>query len=46
MAAGFKDGDVLVVTGTDKNDGNMTIVSVVAKTITLGTGIVTESPFG
>ncbi|MBA7575021.1 hypothetical protein ES708_16837 [subsurface metagenome] len=45
VAAGFKDGDVLVVTGTDKNNGNMTIVSVVAKTITLATGTVTaEGP--
>ncbi|MBA7546345.1 hypothetical protein ES705_38735 [subsurface metagenome] len=46
MSAGFKDGDVLVVTGTDSNDGNMTIVSVVAKTITLATDIVTAEDEG
>ena len=46
VAAGFKAGDILVVTGTDSNDGNMTIVSVVAKTITLATGIVTAEAAG
>lgn len=46
VAAGFKAEDVLVVTGTDSNNGNMTIVSVVAKTITLATGIVTAEAAG
>lgn len=46
VAAGFKAGDVIVITGTDSNDGNMTIVSVVAKTITLATGIVTAEAAG
>ena len=46
VAAGFKAGDVIVVTGTDSNDGNMTIVSVVAKTITLAMGIVTAEAAG
>jgi len=46
VAAGFKAGDVLVITGTDSNNGNMTIVSVVAKTITLATGIVTAEVAG
>ena len=46
VAAGFKAGDVIVVTNTDNNNGNMTIVSVVAKTITLATGIVTAETAG
>lgn len=46
VSAGFKTGDILVVTDTDSNDGNMTIVSVVAKTITLATGIVTTEAAG
>lgn len=46
VVAGFKAEDVLVITGTDSNDGNMTIVSVVAKTITLATGIVTAEAAG
>ena len=46
VAAGFKTGDVIVVTGTDSNNGNMTIVSVVAKTITLAIGIVTAEAAG
>jgi len=45
VAAGFKEGDVIVITGTGSNNKNMTIVSVVAKTITLATGVVTaEGP--
>lgn len=46
VAAGFVAGDILVVTGTDSNNKNMTIVSVVAKTITLATGIVTAEAAG
>jgi len=46
VVAGFKAGDVLVVTDTDNNNGNMTIVSIAAKTITLATGIVTAETAG
>lgn len=46
VAAGFAAEDVLVVVDTDNNNKNMTIVSVVAKTITLDMNIVTTETAG
>jgi len=41
VAAGFVAGDVIVVTGDSENNGNYTIVSVVAKTINVATASLT-----
>lgn len=41
IAAGFQAGDLITVNGSTSNDGELTIVSVVAGTITLATGTVT-----
>lgn len=42
----FVAGDVLVITGTNDNNGTVTIVSVAEKTITLATGTVTTEAEG
>ena len=39
VTAGFKAGDIVTVSGSTSNDGDYTIVSVVAGTITLGNGV-------
>lgn len=41
LTAGFEEGDKITVTGSTSNDGDYTIVSVVAGTITLATGVLT-----
>lgn len=41
IAAGFEAGDQITVSGSTSNDGDYTIVSVVAGTITLATGTLT-----
>lgn len=39
VTAGFKPGDIITVSGSTSNDGDYTIVSLVAGTITLGNGV-------
>jgi len=46
VTAGFKGGDLITVSGSTSNDGNYTIVSVVAGTITLATGVLTVEAAG
>jgi hypothetical protein len=46
IAAGFEAGDKITVTGSTSNDGLYTIVSVVAGTITLATGVLTAEGAG
>lgn len=46
VAAGFEDGDTFTVSGSTSNDGDYTIVSVTAGTITLATGEITAAEAG
>ena len=46
VIAGFVAGDSIVVSGSTSNDGTYTIVSVVAGTITLATGLLTAEIAG
>lgn len=39
VTAGFKAGDLITVSGSTSNDGNYTIVTVAAGTLTLGNGV-------
>ena len=39
VTAGFKAGDLITVSGSTSNDGNYTIVTVAAGTLTLGDGV-------
>lgn len=42
VIAGFKDGDLVTVSGSTSNDGDYTIVSVAAGTLTLGNGVLSQ----
>ena len=42
VVAGFKAGDLITVSGSTSNDGNYTIVSVAAGTLTLGNGVLAQ----
>lgn len=46
LTALFKAGDLITVSGSTSNDGDYTIVSVVAGTITLATGVLTAEGAG
>jgi hypothetical protein len=46
IAAGFDEGDLITINGSTNNDGEQTIVSVVAGTITLATGTLTAEAAG
>jgi len=46
LAAGFKAGDIINISGTSNNEGLETIVSLVAGTITLATGRVATEDCG
>jgi hypothetical protein len=46
LAAGFEAGDEFTVSGSTSNDGDYTIVSVTAGTITLNTGAITTAEPG
>jgi len=46
VTTGYKAGDLITVSGSTSNDGNYTIVSLVAGTITLATGVLTAEGAG
>jgi hypothetical protein len=46
VTTGYKAGDLITVSGSTSNDGNYTIVSLVAGTITLATGVLTAEAAG
>ena len=46
VIAGFVAGDVITISGSTSNDGDYTIVSLVAGTITLATGVLTAEIAG
>ena len=46
VTAGFKAADIITVSGSTSNDGNYTIVTVAAGTLTLATGVLTAEIAG